>query len=327
MADRAQNLQDTFLNHVRKNKTPLTIFLVNGVKLQGIVTWFDNFCVLLRRDGHSQLVYKHAISTIMPGAPLQLFEPPTMARAPGSPIERQFDDQRTRTDAADSRSDRGAGAGACSDPSDAWQRTRRRRRRRRSARVEEAVGLARAIDLDVVEGSPCRSPAIRPATLFGTGKVEEIASARRCGRGRAGRRRSCALAGAAAQSREGLEGQGHRPHGSDPRDIRRAGADAGRARCRSNSRISPTRRAGSFAAGPTWSASAAASASSAAPAKRRSRRTGGSSPSASSRIERELGGGRERAAPAAREPQAVGQRRRWRWSATPMPESRRSSTR
>jgi len=55
-----------------KNKTPLTIFLVNGVKLQGVVTWFDNFCVLLRRDGHSQLVYKHAISTIMPGQPIQL---------------------------------------------------------------------------------------------------------------------------------------------------------------------------------------------------------------------------------------------------------------
>ena len=73
-ADRAQNLQDTFLNHVRKTKTPLTIFLVNGVKLQGIVTWFDNFCLLLRRDGRSQLVYKHAISTIMPGAPIQLFE-------------------------------------------------------------------------------------------------------------------------------------------------------------------------------------------------------------------------------------------------------------
>src|SRR6185312_10870456 len=61
-AERAQNLQDTFLNHVRKSKVPLTIFLVNGVKLQGVVTWFDNFCVLLRRDGHSQLVYKHAIS-------------------------------------------------------------------------------------------------------------------------------------------------------------------------------------------------------------------------------------------------------------------------
>ena len=57
-----------------RTRTPLTIFLVNGVKLQGVVTWFDNFCVLLRRDGHSQLVYKHAISTIMPGHPIQLFE-------------------------------------------------------------------------------------------------------------------------------------------------------------------------------------------------------------------------------------------------------------
>ncbi len=74
-AERPQNLQDTFLNHLRKNKVPLTIFLVNGVKLQGVVTWFDNFCVLLRRDGHSQLVYKHAISTIMPGQPIQMFEP------------------------------------------------------------------------------------------------------------------------------------------------------------------------------------------------------------------------------------------------------------
>ena len=72
--DKAQNLQDTFLNHVRKTKTSVTIFLVNGVKLQGFVTWFDNFCLLLRRDGHSQLVYKHAISTIMPAAPIQMFE-------------------------------------------------------------------------------------------------------------------------------------------------------------------------------------------------------------------------------------------------------------
>lgn len=77
MSDKMHNLQDTFLNHVRKNKTNLTIFLVNGVKLQGVVTWFDNFCVLLRRDGHSQLVYKHAISTIMPSQPVQLFEPGT----------------------------------------------------------------------------------------------------------------------------------------------------------------------------------------------------------------------------------------------------------
>jgi host factor-I protein len=74
MAERSQNLQDLFLNSVRKNKNPLTIFLINGVKLTGVVTSFDNFCVLLRRDGHSQLVYKHAISTIMPSQPVQLFE-------------------------------------------------------------------------------------------------------------------------------------------------------------------------------------------------------------------------------------------------------------
>jgi host factor-I protein len=73
--EKKQNLQDTFLNSVRKSKTPLTIFLVNGVKLQGVVSWFDNFCVLLRRDGQSQLVYKHAISTIMPAQPVQLYEP------------------------------------------------------------------------------------------------------------------------------------------------------------------------------------------------------------------------------------------------------------
>ena len=73
--EKKQNLQDTFLNSVRKSKTPLTIFLVNGVKLQGVVSWFDNFCVLLRRDGQSQLVYKHAISTIMPAQPEQLYEP------------------------------------------------------------------------------------------------------------------------------------------------------------------------------------------------------------------------------------------------------------
>ena len=74
--EKAQNVQDVFLNHLRKNKTPVTVFLVNGVKLQGIITWFDNFSVLLRRDGHTQLVYKHAISTVMPGAPIQLFDGP-----------------------------------------------------------------------------------------------------------------------------------------------------------------------------------------------------------------------------------------------------------
>lgn len=65
-----QNLQDAFLNLLRKEKVSVTMFLVKGVKLQGIVTWFDNFSILLRRDGQSQLVYKHAISTIMPSQPI-----------------------------------------------------------------------------------------------------------------------------------------------------------------------------------------------------------------------------------------------------------------
>jgi host factor-I protein len=66
MADKVNNLQDMFLNSLRRSKTPVTMFLVKGVKLQGIITWFDNFSVLLRRDGQAQLIYKHAISTIMP---------------------------------------------------------------------------------------------------------------------------------------------------------------------------------------------------------------------------------------------------------------------
>lgn len=72
MADKSNNLQDIFLNSLRKAKTPVTMFLVKGVKLQGIITWFDNFSVLLRRDGQSQLVYKHAISTIMPSQQVDL---------------------------------------------------------------------------------------------------------------------------------------------------------------------------------------------------------------------------------------------------------------
>jgi host factor-I protein len=65
-------VQDVFLNSVRKQKVSVTVFLCNGVKLQGNITWFDNFCVLLRRESHVQLVYKHAISTIMPAGPLSL---------------------------------------------------------------------------------------------------------------------------------------------------------------------------------------------------------------------------------------------------------------
>ena len=73
MASSQSSLQDTFLNSVRKNRNPVTLFLINGVKLQGVITWFDNFSVLLMREGTVQLVYKHAISTIMPSLPIDLF--------------------------------------------------------------------------------------------------------------------------------------------------------------------------------------------------------------------------------------------------------------
>jgi len=69
MAARTLSLQDHFLNSVRRAKLPVTIFLVKGVKLQGVITWFDAFSLLLRREGASQLVYKHSISTIMPSEP------------------------------------------------------------------------------------------------------------------------------------------------------------------------------------------------------------------------------------------------------------------
>jgi len=72
--DKKQNIQDVFLNVVRKNKVPLTMFLVNGIKLQGIVSAFDSFSVMLRRDNQIQLVYKHAISTIMPNGPVKMYD-------------------------------------------------------------------------------------------------------------------------------------------------------------------------------------------------------------------------------------------------------------
>lgn len=75
MSEKTQNVQDVFLNHIRKNKIPVTVFLINGVKLQGVVSSFDNFCLLLRRDGHVQLVYKHAVSTVMPGSIIRLYDP------------------------------------------------------------------------------------------------------------------------------------------------------------------------------------------------------------------------------------------------------------
>ncbi len=74
MSEKNQNVQDVFLNKIRKDKMTVTVFLVNGVKLQGVITWFDNFSMLLRRDASVQLIYKHAISTIMPSGSLSLYE-------------------------------------------------------------------------------------------------------------------------------------------------------------------------------------------------------------------------------------------------------------
>jgi host factor-I protein len=72
MPEKSFSLQDLFLNSARRSKAPSTIFLLKGVKLQGVITWFDAFSLLLRRDGVSQLVYKHSTSTIMPSTPLDL---------------------------------------------------------------------------------------------------------------------------------------------------------------------------------------------------------------------------------------------------------------
>jgi host factor-I protein len=88
MAARSLSLQDHFLNSVRRAKLPVTIFLVKGVKLQGVITWFDAFSLLLRREGSSQLVYKHAISTIMPAeSPPDLV--PTSLQADGAKAQLQ----------------------------------------------------------------------------------------------------------------------------------------------------------------------------------------------------------------------------------------------
>jgi host factor-I protein len=87
MPARSLSLQDHFLNSVRRAKLPVTIFLVKGVKLQGVITWFDNFSLLLRREGASQLVYKHAISTIMPAEP-----PPDLVTTAGEGVRPQLQD-------------------------------------------------------------------------------------------------------------------------------------------------------------------------------------------------------------------------------------------
>ena len=159
-SEKSQNVQDVFLNHVRKNKTPVTVFLVNGVKLQGIITWFDNFCVLLRRDAHSQLVYKHAISTVMPAQPIQLFEGQGRRR---SLIGWMNDASRRRPARSGAVSRHSSGPAARAAASAARPRAPR-------GRLDEAVG---ACARDRARRRPrrrsCARAAWRPATLLGSG--------------------------------------------------------------------------------------------------------------------------------------------------------------
>ncbi len=72
--ERVQPVQEVFLRHLRDQRVPVTMFLKNGIKLQGYVTAFDRFCILLTRDGQSQIIYKQAISTIHPLPSIQLVE-------------------------------------------------------------------------------------------------------------------------------------------------------------------------------------------------------------------------------------------------------------
>ena len=183
-AERAQNLQDTFLNHVRKDKIPLTIFLVNGVKLQGVVTWFDNFCVLLRRDGHSQLVYKHAISTIMPGAPgAAVRAGRRSARKPETPTRADAAPCRIERPARLAEPERDVAAGTTTlvvgpyptrvAAARARGRTATRARRgpaRRGGRARDGDRPRLSSSASIV---PLATP--RPATYLGKGKVEELA--------------------------------------------------------------------------------------------------------------------------------------------------------
>ena len=238
-AERTQNLQDTFLNFVRKNKVPLTIFLVNGVKLQGVVTWFDNFCVLLRRDGHSQLVYKHAISTIMPGHPIQMFEPGEEGAAEREALSCAFARERwRRVERRRSREDRlrepersTADADARAGDRPLSDERRQPRRRRRAAPLApkrgstRPCGLARAIDLDIVRPRRVVVDADPAGDLSRQGQGRGIRGA--------GRKASaidlvvmdCALSPVQQRNLEkAFERQGHRPHRPDPRNFRRAGA-------------------------------------------------------------------------------------------------------
>src|SRR5690606_38397864 len=167
-AEKSQNVQDVFLNKVRKEKMPVTVFLVNGVKLQGAISWFDNFSVLLRQDGHEQLGYKHAISTVMPAGPIQLFDPSADGRR--NCRRRGFD---SGMDEPSEREGIRPGEGPLVRPPYLRKPTDNRLRVP-SGRLEEAVSLTAAIALDVVHAEIVPLAKAKPGTLFGEGKIDEL---------------------------------------------------------------------------------------------------------------------------------------------------------
>ena len=173
-AEKSQNVQDVFLNHIRKNKISVTVFLVNGVKLQGVVTWFDNFSVLLRRDAHSQLVYKHAISTVMPAQPIQLFEPLQGRSGRSLIIEtaRHKSSMGKEKDTLDFRVTRNEQIRALVLHPEL--RRAEIASRTAEATLEEAIGLAQAIELKILHAEVVAVPRPKPATLLGEGVVKRI---------------------------------------------------------------------------------------------------------------------------------------------------------
>ncbi len=257
MSNKGQLLQDPFLNTLRKEHVPVSIYLVNGIKLQGQIESFDQYVVLLK-NSVTQMVYKHAISTVVPS---RADQPRRRARKPTP-------EPRERPAAADPR----AAVIVCLDFGDDGYEDG----------VEEVVRLVQSAGVRALRRW-CAAGAAGPTRELyaGSGKVEEI--------GRAAAALNAALRGLQprrsrpAQQRnleKELDTPRARPHRADPGDLRAARADQRRqAAGRAGAAASTCRRAW-CAAGPTSSASAAASARPAARARSRSSWTGATSPSA-----------------------------------------------
>ena len=140
----------------------MTLFLVNGVMLQGAVTGFDQFSLVLERGGQVQLVYKHALSTLQPAQPAESRSGASWRY--GGRVLNTFDGNGAIEVARGERA-------VIAVP----ELPREGSRRSAEARVEEAEGLAEAIGIEVVAARPFRVRTVRPATLLGKGQVEEIA--------------------------------------------------------------------------------------------------------------------------------------------------------